>query len=100
LSEIDIPIKVYFPPLLARAETMVPKEFTSEKWPDYIQASCDFRYKYCFVRSGLTFGLVNNQVAIGFGGTYQIAGSRALCAFGAPVSPWVSGSCGFGGEPM
>lgn len=100
VSEIDIPIKIYTRPLIARAEAMVPKEFTSDKWPDYTQSSCDFRYKYRFVRGGLTFGVVNNQVAIGFGGTYQIAGSRALCAFDKPVSPWVSGSCGFGNEPM
>lgn len=99
-SEIDIPIKIATRSLLARAETMVPKEFTSDKWPDYTQSSCDFRYKYRFVRSALTFGLVNNQAAIGFGGNYQIAGSRAICAFDKPVSPWVSGSCGFGNEPM
>ena len=100
ISEIDIPIKIYTRPLLTRAETMVPKEFTSDKWPDYTQSSCDFRYKYRFVRGGLTFGLVNNQVAIGFGGNYQIAGGRCVCAFDKPVSPWVSGSCGFGNEPL
>lgn len=100
VSEIDIPIKIYTRPLLTRAETMVPKEFTSDKWPDYTQSSCDFRYKYRFVRSGLTFALVNNQATIGFGGNYQIAGSRCLCAFDKPVSPWVSGTCGFGNEPM
>src|SRR5687767_14405629 len=53
ISEIDIPIKIYTRPLLTKAETLVPKEFTSEKWPDYTQSSCDFRYKYRFVRSGL-----------------------------------------------
>ena len=100
VSEIDIPIKIYTRPLLTRAETMVPKEFTSDKWPDYTQSSCDFRYKYRFVRSGLTFALVNNQATIAFGGNYQIAGSRCLCAFDKPVSPWVSGTCGFGNEPM
>lgn len=100
LSEIDIPIKIYTRPLLSKAEAMVPKEFTSDKWPDYTQSSCDFRYKYRFVRSGLSFTLSNNQVGIGFGGNYQIAGSRCLCAFDKPVSPWVSGSCGFGSEPM
>ncbi|HYF33611.1 MAG TPA: DUF4403 family protein [Chitinophagaceae bacterium] len=100
VSEIDIPIKIYIRPLLSKAETLVPKEFTSDKWPDYTQASCDFRYKYRFVRGGLTFGVANNQVAIGFGGDYQIAGSRSICAFDRPVSPWVSGSCGFGNEPM
>ncbi|MGB8193307.1 MAG: DUF4403 family protein [Chitinophagaceae bacterium] len=99
-SEIDIPIKIATRSMLTKAETMVPKEFTSDKWPDYTQSSCDFRYKYRFVRSGLTFAVVNNQAAIGFGGNYQIAGSRALCAFDKPVSPWVSGSCGFGDEPM
>lgn len=100
LSEIDIPIKVYFPPLLARAESMVPKEFTSEKWPDYTQSSCDFRYKYRFVRSPLQLSIVNNQATISFGGNYQIAGSRSVCAFGKTIAPWISGSCGFGNEPL
>lgn len=100
VSEIDIPIKIYTRTLLAKAETMVPKEFTSDKWPDFTQSSCDFRYKYRFVRGGLSFALVNNQATIGFGGNYQIAGSRCLCAFDKPVSPWVSGTCGFGNEPM
>jgi len=100
VSEIDIPIKINTRSLLAKAEAMVPKEFTSDKWPDYTQSSCDFRYKYRFVRSGLSFAMLNNQASIGFGGTYQIAGSRCLCAFDKPVSPWVSGTCGFGNEPM
>ena len=100
LSEIDIPIKVYFPPLLARAESMVPKEFTSEKWPDYTQSSCDFRYKYRFVRSPLQLTIINNQANISFGGNYQIAGSRSVCAFGKTIAPWISGSCGFGNEPL
>jgi hypothetical protein len=100
VSEIDIPIKIYTRGLLAKAESLVPKEFTSDKWPEYTQSSCDFRYKYRFVRSGLRFSLVNNQASIGFGGTYQIAGSRTICAFDKAVSPWVSGSCGFGNEPM
>jgi Domain of unknown function (DUF4403) len=99
-SEIDIPIKIYTRTLLAKAETMVPKEFTSDKWPDFTQASCDFRYKYRFVRSPLSFAVLNNQVTIGFGGNYQIAGSRTVCAFDKAVAPWVSGSCGFGSEPM
>jgi hypothetical protein len=33
-------------------------------------------------------------------GNYQVAGSRCLCAVGKPVSPWISGNCGFGAEPM
>ena len=37
---------------------------------------------------------------IGFRGNYQIAGSKTVCAFDKQVSPWVSGSCGFGNEPL
>jgi hypothetical protein len=100
ISEIDIPIKVYMPPLMARMELMVPKEFTSEKWPDYFQSSCDFRYKYKFIRTPIQFTIANSQATIAFGGNYQIAGSRSICAFGQTVAPWISGSCGFGNEPL
>src|SRR5580765_5698368 len=100
LSEIDIPIKVYMPPLIQRMELMVPKEFTSDKWPDYTQSSCDFRYKYKFIRTPIRLAISNNQASIAFGGNYQIAGSRSVCAFGQPVAPWISGSCGFGNEPL
>jgi hypothetical protein len=100
LSEIDIPIKVYMPPLIQRMELMVPKEFTSDKWPDYTQSSCDFRYKYKFIRTPIRLAISNNQASVAFGGNYQIAGSRSVCAFGQPVAPWISGSCGFGNEPL
>jgi hypothetical protein len=100
LSEIDIPIKVYMPPLIQRMELMVPKEFTSDKWPDYTQSSCDFRYKYKFIRTPIRLAISNNQALVAFGGNYQIAGSRSVCAFGQTVAPWVSGSCGFGDEPL
>lgn len=76
------------------------KEFVSEKWPDYFQPSCDFRYKYRFVRSPVSFSCINNKVNISFQGSYQIAGSKSVCAFDKQVSPWVSGSCGFGSEPL
>jgi uncharacterized protein DUF4403 len=76
------------------------KEFTSEKWPDYLQTSCDFRYKYRFIRSPVTLTIVDNRVNLAFQGSYQIAGSKAACAFGKQVSPWISGSCGFGSEPL
>src|SRR3984893_2806978 len=100
VSEIDIPIKVFIPPLMMKVESIVPKEFTSDKWPDYTQSSCDFRYKYRFIRTPLSFSIGNNQATIAFGGNYQIAGSRSVCAFGQTVSPWISGSCGFGNEPL
>jgi len=100
VSQINIPIKVYMKPLLNLMDSMTAKEFTSEKWPNYLQSGCDFRYKYRFVRSPFIFTCVNNKVNIGFRGNYQIAGSRCVCAFDKQVSPWVSGSCGFGDEAL
>jgi hypothetical protein len=99
-SQIYIPIKIYMRPLLAMMDSSTDKEFTNVKWPNYDQTSCDFRYKYRFVRSPFAFNCVNNKVTIGFRGSYQIAGSRTVCAFDKQVSPWVSGSCGFGSEPL
>ena len=98
-SLINIPIKVNMRPLLAIMDTMTSKEFTNEKWPDYTESSCDFRYKYRFLRSPFTFSCVNNKVTIGFRGDYQIAGGKRICAFDKGISPWVGGSCGFGNEP-
>jgi hypothetical protein len=99
-SIINIPFKIYMKPLLAMMDSSSPKEFTNDKWPNYTQSGCDFRYKFRFVRSPFTFGCVNNKVTIGFRGNYQIAGSKAVCAMDKQVSPWVSGSCGFGNEPL
>ncbi len=100
ISEIDIPIKIYAPAILKKAEQVVSKEFSSEAWPNYVQPSCDFRYKYRFLRSGLSVSCMNNVINIAFAGNYQVAGSRCICSYGKPVSPWISGSCGFGNEPM
>ncbi|MBC7848572.1 MAG: DUF4403 family protein [Chitinophagaceae bacterium] len=99
-SQINIPIKVYMRPLIALMDSVTAKEFTNEKWPEYTESSCDFRYKYRFTRSPFTFSCVNNKVTIGFRGNYQIAGSKRVCAFNTQVSPWVGGSCGFGSEPL
>jgi len=99
-SRINIPVKVAMKQLLDRMDAGTAKEFTSEKWPDYFQSSCDFRYKYRFVRSPFTFNCLNNTVNISFQGNYQIAGSKTVCAFDKQLSPWISGSCGFGNEPM
>ena len=99
-SRITIPVKVYVKPLLAKMDSLTAKEFTSGNWPNYYQPSCDFRYKYRFVRSPFVFTCLNNKVNIAFKGSYQIAGSKTVCAFDRQVSPWVSGSCGFGNEPM
>ena len=99
-SQINIPFKIYMKPLLAMMDSGTAKEFTNDKWPNYTQSGCDFRYKFRFVRSPFVFGCVNNKVTIGFRGNYQIAGSKTVCAFDKQVSPWVSGSCGFGSEPL
>lgn len=100
VSEIDIPLKIYAPPIFAKAEKVVPKEFTSDTWPNYLQPSCDFKYKYRFERSALSITCTNNILGIQFTGSYQLSGSRCICTGGKPVSPWISGSCGFGKESM
>ena len=99
-SQINIPVKIYMKSLLSWMDSITAKEFTSDLWPGYYQPSCDFRYKYRFIRSPFIFSCLNNKVSIGFQGNYQIAGSKTACAFDKQVSPWVSGSCGFGSEPM
>jgi hypothetical protein len=99
-SEFDLPIKIAGRPLIATADSLIPKEFLSEGWPGYLQPSCDFRYKYRFVRSGFTIHCTNNRLSVALQGQYQVAGGRCLCAAGKPVSPWVSGYCGFDKEPM
>ena len=100
VSQINIPVRIYMSPLLKMMDSMTAKEFTSDNWPNYFQPSCDFRYKYRFLRSPFVFSCTNNKVNISFQGSYQIAGSKTVCAFDKQVSPWVSGSCGFGTEPM
>lgn len=99
-SIIYIPIKIYAKPFLEKAESMAPVTFTSNGWPSFEQAACDFQYKYRFVRSSLSFACTNNKVLVTMLGNYQIAGSKSICAFGKQVSPWISGSCGFAPEKM
>ncbi len=95
LSELDIPIKIASAPIFAKAEKLVPSEFTSYEWPDFMRPTCDFRYKYRFVRTALQFSCINNMISIHFGGNYQISGGKCLCTAGIPVTPWISGYCGF-----
>ena len=99
-SEIDIPIKIAAKPLLEKAEHLVPLEFTSDAWPEFLRPSCDFRYKYRFVRSALQIACTNNVLTLRFGGNYQISGGKCLCTAGIPVTPWISGSCGFNPQPL
>lgn len=100
VSTLNVPVSVFAKPFLAQAESIAPTEFTSTGWPSYLQTSCDFRYKYRFVRSGFAIKCNNSKLQIIMNGSYQIAGSKAVCAFDKQVSPWVNGSCGFGNEPM
>src|SRR5579871_1403517 len=99
-SEIDLPIKVAGRPLLLAADSLFPREFLSPGWPNYLQPSCDFRYKYRFVRSGFIITCVNNVLGVQLTGNYQVAGAKCLCSLNKPVSPWISGSCAFGKEPL
>jgi hypothetical protein len=100
LSELDIPIQLAAAPVLSKAEKLVPTVFTSDGWPDLLHPSCDFRYKYRFVRTNLQISSTNNQISIRFGGNYQVSGSKCLCTAGIPVTPWISGSCGFQPQPL
>jgi hypothetical protein len=100
LSELDIPVKIAAAPVLAKAEKLVPAEFTSDTWPDFMHPSCDFRYKYRFVRTSLQISCMNNLLSIRFGGNYQVSGSKCLCTAGIPVTPWISGNCGFAPQPL
>jgi hypothetical protein len=100
LSELDIPLKIAAKPVLEKAESLVPAEFTSDGWPEFMHPSCDFRYKYRFVRSALQVTCSNNLINIRFGGTYQVSGSKCLCTAGIPVTPWISGNCGFAPQPL
>jgi Domain of unknown function (DUF4403) len=100
VSELDIPVKIAAFPVMAKAESMVPAEFTSESWPDFMHPSCDFRYKYRFVRTSLQISCTNNVINIRFGGNYQVSGSKCLCTAGIPVTPWISGNCGFAPQPL
>lgn len=99
-SSIQIPVKIHIKDALDFMDTSTDIEFTSENWPDYFHASCDFRYKYRFVRSPFQFAINNNEVNISFRGNYQIAGSKTVCALNRPVIPWVSGSCGFSPQSL
>jgi hypothetical protein len=100
LSELDIPIRLAAAPIMAKAERLVPAEFTSDAWPQFMQPSCDFRYKYRFVRTALQITCNNNLFSIRFGGNYQVSGSKCLCTAGIPVTPWISGNCGFPPQPL
>ena len=100
LSELDIPIRLAAAPIIAKAERLVPAEFTSDAWPQFMQPSCVFRYKYRFVRTALQITCNNNLFSIRFGGNYQVSGSKCLCTAGIPVTPWISGNCGFPPQPL
>ncbi|MDP9040866.1 MAG: DUF4403 family protein [Bacteroidota bacterium] len=100
LSELDIPLKFAAAPILAKAEKLIPSEFTSDAWPEFMTPSCDFRYKYRFIRTTLQVACINNLFSIRFGGNYQVSGSKCLCTAGIPVTPWISGNCGFPPQPL
>ena len=100
ISEIDLQVKIPASIILSKMDSLVPKDFYSDNWPHYSQPSCDFRYKYHFTRSSLQITCINNKIGIQFVGNYQLSGSKCLCALNKPVSPWISGSCGYGDEPM
>lgn len=99
-SQINVPVKIAMPQLLAKAAQLIPKQVTSEGWPAYLKTSCEYQYKYRFIPGNFNFNCINNQIQVKLNGTYQVAGERCICALGKQTTPWVGGSCGFGNEPM
>jgi hypothetical protein len=99
-SVLNLPVSIDIRPFLVQAEKLAPKEIVSTGWPNYINSSCDFRYKYRFQRSVFKFSCTNNRINVAMNGAYQIAGSKTVCVMNQSVYPWVNGSCGFGDEPM
>ncbi|HEY4150784.1 MAG TPA: DUF4403 family protein [Chitinophagaceae bacterium] len=99
-SNINVPIKIVMGPVLAKASVLIPREITSDGWPQYLRTACDFHYKYRFVPGSFTFNCVNNQVLVNLSGVYQVSGERCVCAFGKQTTPWIGGGCGFDKEPM
>jgi len=96
-SEIDIPIQVNLKPIYAMAEKNVDLLFTSPNYPnDWVQPSCDTRYKYSFRRSPLQMKGAGNSLNLGFMGYYRIIGSTRVCVSGTALSPWTPACrCGF-----
>jgi Domain of unknown function (DUF4403) len=99
-SEIDIPVKVNLKTIFAQVEKQVPPEIVSDKWPDYVLPSCDFRYRYRFLRSPLTLKASGNTFSLEATGAYQVQGAKRVCIANKAFSPWINGECGFGNEPM
>jgi hypothetical protein len=97
VSEINIPIQVNLKPVYAMAEKSVDTLFTSPNYPnDWVQETCDTRYKYSFRRGPLQMKATGNTLTLGFMGYYKIVGSTRGCIAGLPVSPWTSPCrCGF-----
>ncbi|HET9431659.1 MAG TPA: DUF4403 family protein [Chitinophagaceae bacterium] len=97
LSEINIPIQVNLRPFYVMAEKSVDTLFTSPGYPNnWVQESCDTRYKYIFRRSPLNLKARGNTMDIGFTGFYRIIGSTRACVRGAAISPWTPPCrCGF-----
>lgn len=99
ISNFTIPIALNIKPLLQIVEKENDPNFTNSKWPNFDEEEC-FRYKYRFTRSPFKISAVNNHIKVQFSGNYQIAGSKALCILDKRVGPWITGSCGFDGEPL
>src|ERR1700760_2836535 len=72
VSQIDCNLKIPGKSLLAAADSFVQKEFFSDGWPNWLQPSCDFRYKYRFLRSAFTIHCIDNRISIHLDGRYQV----------------------------
>ena len=96
-SEINIPIQVNLKPVYQIAEKNLDTVFTSPNYPDdWVQESCDVRYKYVFRRGPLQMSGAGTFLDMGFTGFYKIIGSTRICINGTVISPWTpTCRCGF-----
>jgi Domain of unknown function (DUF4403) len=96
-SEINIPIQISLQPVYAMAEKSVDTLFTSPHYPDdWIQETCDTRFKYSFRRGPLQMKASGTFLNLGFTGYYKIIGSTRICVGGTVISPWTPPcKCGF-----
>ena len=96
-SEINIPIQVNLKPVFNMAERSVDTVFTSPRYPEeWVQESCDTRYKYIFRRGPLQMRASGTSMTLAFTGYYRIIGSTRVCVRGTAISPWTPPCrCGF-----
>ncbi len=80
---------------MAKAEKLVPANSLQTGGPNSCILPVTFAISTVSQEPALQMSCNNNLFSIHFGGNYQVSGSKCLCTAGIPVTPWISGNCGF-----